>query len=378
MNQENQRPSSLAALLMQLDCAGVTDHRRYQAVRTYLNFRAREKDIPLSGVFELTPLCNLDCKMCYVHLQKDQMHGVQLLSADTWKRLIDQAVAAGMMYAKLTGGECLTYPGFREIYLYLRELGIETEIYTNGVLLRNEMLELFRQHPPAGIQITLYGADEDGYLKVTGHRMFQTVLENITKLKQAGLPLSIAITPNRFMEDGEAIVKLVHSLQLPIRINSGLMAPREETGRQKQDACLDTYVNMLKLKNRLSGLQEVTECDEAELPVSGGGRQENPVGVTCGAGRSTFSISWQGLMRPCNTFPDIAADVLSGSFMDAWKQINAAVKAFPLPSECVGCKYQKACKHCVAEHASEAPIGHASPSICAWARRMTAEGLIRI
>lgn len=53
MSQESQRPSSLAALLMQLDRAGVTDHRRYQAVRTYLNFRAREKDIPLLSLIHI-------------------------------------------------------------------------------------------------------------------------------------------------------------------------------------------------------------------------------------------------------------------------------------------------------------------------------------
>ena len=29
---------------------------------------ARGHDTPISGDFELTPLCNLDCKMCYVHL----------------------------------------------------------------------------------------------------------------------------------------------------------------------------------------------------------------------------------------------------------------------------------------------------------------------
>ena len=26
------------------------------------------KGIPISGTFELTPRCNISCKMCYVHL----------------------------------------------------------------------------------------------------------------------------------------------------------------------------------------------------------------------------------------------------------------------------------------------------------------------
>ena len=79
---ENKLPASLAELLAQLDAQGVTDYRRYSEVRKYLGFKARDRGVPVSGVFELTPLCNLDCKMCYVHLRKEQMRGAQLLSAE--------------------------------------------------------------------------------------------------------------------------------------------------------------------------------------------------------------------------------------------------------------------------------------------------------
>ncbi len=378
MSKPNDMPSSLQELLFQLNKAGITDYRRYEAVRKYLSFCARDKDIPLCGTFELTPLCNLDCKMCYVHLNKEQMCKQELLSTSVWKGYIDQAFAAGMMYAKITGGECLTYSGFREVYLHLRSLGIETEIYTNGVLLCGEMLEFLKKYPPAGIQITLYGANDDGYFNVTCHRVFDKVLHNIKEIQKSGLPLSIAITPNSFMRDGKEVVQLVHSLGLPIRINSGLISPREETGRGKQDACLDTYVDMLKLKNQLIGRLNLNECDEANLPDTGKDGIEQIKGVRCGAGRNTFSISWNGILRPCNTFPVISADISKMSFKDAWSKINSEVKDFPLPIECAQCCYKKVCKHCVAEHASGASIGHASPMICAWAKRMTAEGLIKL
>lgn len=62
--------STLTELLSLLDRDGIQGHRRYEAVRKFLNFKARDKGIPISGSFELTPLCNLDCKMCYVHLNK--------------------------------------------------------------------------------------------------------------------------------------------------------------------------------------------------------------------------------------------------------------------------------------------------------------------
>lgn len=118
MSGTEQRPASLLMLLKQLDEQGITDHRRYQMVRRFLSFQAREKAIPISGSFELTPLCNLDCKMCYVHLHKNQMQGAELLSTEQWKGLMKEAIDAGMMYARLTGGECLTYPGFKGRCLY--------------------------------------------------------------------------------------------------------------------------------------------------------------------------------------------------------------------------------------------------------------------
>lgn len=369
-------PASLAALLAQLDRQGITDHRRYREVRKFLQFKARETDTPISGSFELTPLCNLDCKMCYVHLNKQQLGSARLLDTATWKHLMKQAVDAGMMYAGLTGGECLTHPGFRELFLFLQELGIETRIFSNGILMDADMLDFLKENPPASAQITLYGASEEAYERVTGHRAFSKVLKNILQLRDAKIPLTIAVTPNAYMEDGEDVLRLLHSLGLPSRINSGLMAPRKETGRIITDANQE-YIRLIKLQQALDGKGPAEDCDEESLPdVGGGGNAE--YGVRCGAGRSSFCISWDGRIRPCNTFPGISEDILSSSFLAGWKHINEQVKQFPLPVECVGCKYTQVCKHCVAEHAANAPIGHASPVVCQCIRQMAAEGIIHL
>ena len=74
---------------------------------------------------------------------------------------MQQAIDAGMMYARLTGGECLTYPGFRELYLFLRNQGIETVILTNGLLLDAAMVDYLQNSPPAAIQVSQYGTGED-------------------------------------------------------------------------------------------------------------------------------------------------------------------------------------------------------------------------
>lgn len=38
---------------------------------------ATEKEVPLYGVLELLPLCNLNCDMCYVRMSREEMEEVE-------------------------------------------------------------------------------------------------------------------------------------------------------------------------------------------------------------------------------------------------------------------------------------------------------------
>ena len=57
----------------------------------YLDEKARKAGVPLGGQFELTPLCNFSCRMCYVHLEKEQLGKASLLTTEQWKDLLFQA-----------------------------------------------------------------------------------------------------------------------------------------------------------------------------------------------------------------------------------------------------------------------------------------------
>ena len=67
------------------------DKLPYREFLAMIQERTREADIPYIGSFELTPLCNLDCKMCYVHLQ-DPSVKQRMLSGEQWISLIQQAI----------------------------------------------------------------------------------------------------------------------------------------------------------------------------------------------------------------------------------------------------------------------------------------------
>lgn len=351
----------------------------FGTVNRFLDMKARKKGIPIRGMFELTPLCNLDCKMCYVHLSKEQLGQRQLLTTAEWKCLMEQAIHAGMMDAMLTGGECLTYPGFDDVYLFLHAHGIRVGILTNGLLLTEERLKFFREHPPKGIQLTLYGSSDDEYERVTGVRCFDRIIRIIQQLKNSKIPIYIAITPNRFMLDnGEELLRLVHGMGVPYSINTSLFMPREETGRSEKaiDLDLDSYIQLQVLRKKLNGNEVMPQVGCTLPPTSKSCKLEK--GLRCSGGSSSFFISWDGRLLPCGSFVDCQAYPLQVGFDQAWQTVRSICREYPLPQECGDCAYNEACPACVMVHGQDTKPGHASPRICARARKQVEAGLVSL
>lgn len=57
-------------------------------ITEYLHAKAARQGIPLSGTFELTPLCNMNCRMCYVRMSREQQEAIRpLRTAAQWLEL---------------------------------------------------------------------------------------------------------------------------------------------------------------------------------------------------------------------------------------------------------------------------------------------------
>ncbi len=354
---------------------------RFDEAYRYISIKAREKGVPVSNQFELTPLCNFSCKMCYVYLDPDQMKDQQVLPVNTWKKLMHDAWEAGMILATLTGGECLTYSGFDELYLYLHSLGCEVAVLTNGFLLNEERIRFFQEHTPRKIQVTLYGWNDDVYERVTGQRAYGVVTENIRKAIEAKLPVSINITPSLILgEDVFQTVRAAWSLTKAITVNSALFSPRKETGRSEQDDDVETdmYIRIYKLIDELKGI--VTKpVDEKNLPPAGGPYHEcNECGLRCGGGRCGFVINWRGIMVTCNRMEMIRSYPLRDGFIKAWQDLNRESNNWPRVPECDGCVYSKACNNCAGNMLRFAEPGKQPKALCEQTREFVSHGVRHI
>lgn len=370
-----EKATSIVELLRLLSMHNVPEEKYAQYTDRYLEQKARRSLVPLSGMFELTPLCNFNCRMCYIHLSESQFPPKSLLSADSWKSLIDQAHSFGMLRATLTGGECLTYPSFDEVYLHLWEKGIQTSILTNGYLIDRARINFFLNFRPRLIRVSIYGSSEDEYESVTGKRAFDTVRNNICEMKEANLPLKIVVTPNKYMKDSYfALIQFIESLHIPYNINSHLFPPRENTGRTLEELSDDQYISIFRFRDELKG-RVLRPIDYDELPEE---NHEGVIshGIRCGAGRSTFTIHYDGSMSPCIGLSDcLAVDTKTEGFLSAWKKNNLFAEEYLMPKECIECEYSKKCLLCPAIH-KKALQGHSDPEICQRTKRMISSGLI--
>lgn len=368
VEQQVKEFETLAEVMEDLDALGIQGMQRYRVVNQFLSLKARYSDTPISGTFELTPLCNLDCKMCYVHLNANQLkRDERLLTLDEWKVIARQCVDAGMLYVTLTGGECLTYPQFKELYLYIVSLGIQPDVMTNGRLLTDEMIEFFVKYPPGVMQISLYGSCEDAYEKVTGHRACQQVLAGIERAKNAGLNLTLAITPNRFMqEDASALLDLVHSLGLPYSIGGATLQARPETQREILEYAVDMDAYFALQDAEKAYIEALPQNPNAitvprYYPIA----TKELKGLPCGGAHSSFHVNWKGELCPCIAFAaSVHYSLTERGFPEAWRLVRETMETYRLPAECSTCKSKEFCISCPGEKCMSDVNGRLNRAVC--------------
>lgn len=326
----------------------------FNSILSDLSLKAYQNDIPLNGAFELTPLCNLNCKMCYVHLN-DSSVKERMLSGQAWIALMKEAIGRGMMNALLTGGEALTHPDFWKIYMFLINNGVIPRLKTNGLLMNEETIGRFSQYPPYMIDISLYGCDGESYLAVTGVDAFDRVVANIRSVVSAGLPLRIAVTPSRYMARWtKDIIALAKSFGVPVLTSAILIDPDEDTGRKRADFDLPV-------------VDCLGESYKSERKNNGERRPDIPEkGLRCNSGRNLFAIHWDGTMVPCLGFPKSisSGNPLKDGFTTNWERINGEVKNLEVPKQCHTCRINTKCHYCPVQHNRLSSRLVCNPKVC--------------
>ena len=88
------------------------------------------------------------------------------------------------------------------------------------------------------------------------------------------------------------------------------------------------------------------------------------------AGNCSFTVNWQGEMRPCVSLSEPASDVFEVGFETAWRNISAGTKEIRLSSKCGTCSWRSVCKICVASAGLETGKYNGTPEyLCEYAKK---------
>lgn len=346
----------------------MTSNQSAMSYSDYLYQKASRRRIPLSGGFELSPVCNFACRMCYVRKTPQQVFASERppLTLQHWKSLAGQARDAGMLYALLTGGEPLLWDGFWELYEDMVDMGLLVSINTNGSLIDEETVRRLKRRPPRRVNVTLYGAGDETYRNLCGvSGVFSQIDGAICRMQAAGINVKIncSLTPGN-IHDLDAIVSYAMDQNLPLETTAYMFPPiRRDPGSvgrnarfSPEDAAMHRMraMKLQSTKERYRAYLQQVCSGVTDSPTPDEGRTD-PIGgkIRCRAGKSGFWITWDGWLTPCGMMPEPKADLQQLDFVQGWKQIADRSDRVRLSGTCTHCKNQGICHPCAAIAAAE-------------------------
>lgn len=136
----------------------------------------------------ITSNCNLNCKHCYQHFEKNKF----TINFEKIKEIIDYAVKSNSENIVLSGGEFFTHPNAYEIIDYVAKTNIPLTIVTNGILVNTEKISKYKGKNII-FQISIDGTEEY-HDDRRGKGNYKKTIENIEKIRKLGFVVNIYMT----------------------------------------------------------------------------------------------------------------------------------------------------------------------------------------
>ncbi|NLB79507.1 MAG: radical SAM protein [Clostridiaceae bacterium] len=341
--------------------------KEWESSEMTLAAHAARRHVPLGGTFELTPRCNLRCKMCYVRLDRSQMDRIgRELTTSEWIALAKDAADAGTLNLLITGGEPLLRDDFAQIYTALANMGFVITLNTNATLMNPELFKLFKKYPPTATNVTLYGASPETYEKISGNADgFHQTLRGLDMLSEVPTVLEVRTT---FIKDNmnelDELREIANRYTKTFAINVNVFKPIRGASRDVESSRLSA-AQTFEVSNlneeyykKFAESGEVALEGNMETDYSAKDRDYGftlpPEIIYCLAAKSMYWITWDGKMLPCGTFSSPYTLPLEEGFLTAWNRLPSLFDGVSRPKECTTCDFADGdCPNCPANIQAE-------------------------
>ena len=285
----------------------------------------------------VTGRCNLSCAYCFY---ADEMTARSDLSTAQWLDFFERLGDLGVMTVCLTGGEAFSHPDFFELVDGLIANRMRYSILSNGTLITSKTLAEFekgkRRLRLDSIQISIDGSSAD----VHDHsrpNSFARAVRGLKLLKEAGYPLTVRVTINRFNYndlDNTACLLLEEVGLSGFSTNEAY--PCGATNRYAEDIVLtpvqrrevmDTLTRLnTKYQERISATagplalaREECAIHEAQLKGEIGFSGRGFL-TACGGVFNKLAILHDGTIVPCHVISDLhLGNILTDDLGEVWR-----------------------------------------------------------
>jgi len=335
-----------------MDCPSIPD-LNYSDFGKQLGEAVGNRRIPLSAMIELTERCNLRCQHCYISTSAmDADAKSKELSTEQWYRILDELAEEGTLWLRISGGEPLLRPDFRDIYVYAKSKGFLVSLFTNATLITPALADFLHEWPPENVAITLYGATAETYERITGiPGSFQRCRRGIDLLRERGIPFklrTVVMTLN--LDEYWSIRAYAEEIGADFAHDPVVRpAVTDGVGRNPVDLRI-TPEQVVELEKALPMAEEEWQRLARDYWSKPGDTLYN-----CGAGLRSLHIAADGMLYLCAMSRERGYSLIDGSLREGWREFLYEVRYQPFTKEfaCRDCEMSVLCARCPAFAALE-------------------------
>lgn len=329
------------------ECEGLPQ-LAYGDFSEWLHKKIGNQRIPISGSLEVTERCNLRCVHCYISEDRRAKTREPELTLPEIKRILDEITDAGCLWLLLTGGDPFMRKDFLDIYTYARNKGLILTIFTNGTLITPQIADYLAEWRPFKMEITLYGATQETYERITGiPGSYAMCMRGIELLLERNLSLSlktVLMTLNNH-ELGQ-MRSLAERLRVAFNYDPGLLATLDGSHRPLSFRLSPEEFNAIEL-NDPNRMKSWSEKIEKKI----GNKYPNRSLYICGAGKSEFYIDSYGHLSACIFLPEQYFDLRTANFNQGWEKFLPKIvsQEYHPGFACGECNLRRVCSQCPAK-----------------------------
>lgn len=149
-------------------------------------------ELPVTINWLISGRCNAHCPICY------GLYSDSDLEFSDCKEVVEKIAASGIKKITLTGGEPLLYEKILDVIKYISDKGLAISLHTNGLLLKDRLLDRLALIPNLRISLALDGPTDKVNQDVRGIDSFAfKFAENIKAINKRKIPVSVKTTATK-------------------------------------------------------------------------------------------------------------------------------------------------------------------------------------